>query len=450
MPVKQLTGMRAFGIAWFGQVISLLGTSMTAFGLTIWAFEQTRAATALALVAFFYLLPMLLISPVAGALVDRFDRKRMMMASDLASGLTTSAILVLYALGELRIWHLYIAASVAGTFQAIQWPAFSAAITTLVPKQHYGRANGLIALAEVGPGILAPLLAGALLGVIGLAGVMTIDVITFLFAVGSLFFIHIPAPASTAAGEQSKGSLWQESLYGFRYILANRALYGLLGVFILANFIDSIAITLIAPLVLARTGNNELVFGAVNSIGAAGGVAGGLVMAAWGGPKPRIHGVLLGWALVGLFGTALMGFGRGLLVWAVACFLSAFFTPIINGSDQAIWQAKVEPDVQGRVFSIRRLVYWSIAPLGTLLAGPLADRVMEPAMQPGAPLTTLFAPLVGSGPGAGMALIFIFTGVATTIAALLGYAFRSVRQVEVILPDHGQEVAVKERSLFGF
>src|SRR4030042_2435818 len=108
MPVKQLTGVRAFGIAWFGQVISLLGTSMTAFGLTIWAFEQTRAATALALVAFFYLVPMLLISPVAGALVDRFDRKRMMMASDLASGLTTSAILVLYGLGGLRMRRLYI------------------------------------------------------------------------------------------------------------------------------------------------------------------------------------------------------------------------------------------------------------------------------------------------------------------------------------------------------
>ena len=119
MPVKQLTGVRAFGIAWFGQVISLLGTSMTAFGLTIWAYEQTQSATTLALVAFFYLVPMLVISPVAGALVDRFDRKRMIMASDLASGLTTSAILALYTLGDLHIWHLYIAATVAGSFQSI-------------------------------------------------------------------------------------------------------------------------------------------------------------------------------------------------------------------------------------------------------------------------------------------------------------------------------------------
>ena len=447
MPVKQLTGVRAFGIAWFGQVISLLGTSMTAFGLTIWAYEQTRSATTLALVAFFYLVPMLVISPVAGALVDRFDRKRMMMASDLASGLTTSAILVLYTLGELQIWHLYLAATVAGAFQSIQWPAFSAAITTLIPKEHYGRANGLVALAEVGPGVLAPLLAGALLGVIGLDGIMMIDVITFLFAIGSLFFIYIPPPVSTAAGEQGKGSLWQESLFGFRYILGKRPLYGLLGLFIL-NFIDSIAITLLAPLILARTGQDELVFGAVNSIGAVGGVVGGLVMLAWGGPKPRIHGVLLGWALVGLLGTALMGLGTGLLVWGFATFLSAFFTPIINGSDLAIWQAKVEPDIQGRVFSIQRLVYWSTAPLGTLLAGPLADRIMEPAMQSGGTLAVLFSPLVGSVPGSGMSLIFIFTGIATTITALLGYAFRSIRQVESILPDHGQKIPESEQSLF--
>ena len=222
---------------------------MTAFGLTIWAYEQTQSATTLALVAFFYLVPMLVISPVTGALVDRFDRKYMMMASDLASGLTTIAILALYMLGELQIWHLYIAAMVAGTFQSIQWPAFSAAITTLVPKEHYGRANGLVSLAQVGPGVLAPLLAGALLGVIGLDGIMMIDVITFLFAIGSLFFINIPPPVSTAAGELGKGSLWRESLFGFRYILGKRPLYGLLGLFILVNFIDSIAITLVAPLV---------------------------------------------------------------------------------------------------------------------------------------------------------------------------------------------------------
>jgi DHA3 family macrolide efflux protein-like MFS transporter len=442
--------MRAFVIAWLGQVVSLLGTSMSTFGLTIWAYERTGAATTLALVAFFYLTPMLAISPIAGALVDRFDRKLMMAVSDLASGSATTAILILYTLGGLQIWHLYIAAAVAGTFQAVQWPAFSAAITTMLPKSQYGRANGLVALAEVGPGVFAPLLAGALLGVIGLGGIMTIDVVTFVAAVTALFFIHIPGPMATAAGAESKGSLWRESAYGFRYILGRRALYGLLLVFLTANFIDGIALTLIAPMVLRRTGSNELIFGTVSSIGAAGGIAGGLAMSAWGGPKRRIHGVLLGWALVGLLGTALMGLGRGLIGWGIASFLSAFFTPIINGCDQAIWQAKVEPDVQGRVFSVRRLVYWSTAPLGTLLAGPLADRIMEPAMQVGKPLAQAFTPLVGSGPGVGMALIFILTGAATAAIGIGGYAFRAVREVETILPDHGQETAEPEGFQLGF
>lgn len=449
MSVKQLTGVRAFGIAWFGQVISLLGTSMTAFGLTIWAYQRTQSATALALVAFFYLLPMLVVSPLAGALVDRFDRKRMMMTSDLASGLVTISILVLYTLGALQIWHLFLAATVVGVFQSLQGPAFSAAITTLIPKEHYGRANGLVALAEVGPGVLAPLLAGAMLGVIGLNGIMLIDLSTFLVAIGSLLFIKIPPPLNTATGVSSKGSLWQESLFGFRYILGKRPLYRLLGLFILANFIDSIAITLVAPMILARSGQNALTFGAVNSIGAIGGVIGGLVMLVWGGPKPRIHGVLLGWALVGLLGTALMGMGTGILIWGLATFLSAFFTPIINGSDRSIWQAKVEPDIQGRVFSIQRLVYWSTAPLGTLLAGPLADRLMEPAMQTNATMLYLFSSIVGSGPGSGMALIFVFTGIAITLTGLLGYAFHSIRQVETILPDHGQEVLQDSHSPWG-
>jgi len=214
---------------------------------------------------------------------------------------------------------------------------------------------------------------------------------------------------------------------------------GLQVIFMAGNFIDGIAFTLIAPLVLLRTGNNELVYGAVNSIGATGGIVGGLVMSIWGGPKRKIHTVLVGWALVGLFGTVFMGLGRGLAVWAIASFLSAFLTPVINASYQAIWQSKVATDVQRRVFSVRRLIAWSTSPLAILVAGPLADNIMEPAMQEGKTLAGMFAPLVGVGPGTGIALIFIFTGIVTTFIGLAGYFFHSVREAEVLLPDHDQE-----------
>jgi MFS family permease len=429
-------GMRAFVIIWIGQVVSLLGTSMTNFGLTIWAYEETGQATALALIVFFFGLPMVVLSPVAGAIVDRSNRRLMMMVSDLAAGLTTIVQLVLFATGNLEIWHLYVTALIAGTFQTFQWPAFSAAITMMLPKEQYGRANGMLELANSASGIFAPLLAGALLAIIGLTGLFIIDIFTFAFAIGALLFVQIPQPERSEAGRVGAGNLWTESGYGFRHILRRPSLLGLQLVFTVGNFFSMLGFVLLPALILARTGNNELVLGSVQSAGAVGGVVGGLAMSTWGGPKRKTHGVLGGWILTSLFGEVLMGLGQTLPVWLVASFCLAFFAPVINASNQTIWQAKVEPDVQGRVFSVRRLIAWLVMPLATLLAGPLADQVFEPAMQEGGWLADNFGWLVGTGSGAGMGLILVFAGFGATLAGLGGYAVRAVRDVEVILPDH--------------
>jgi DHA3 family macrolide efflux protein-like MFS transporter len=429
-------GMRAFWIIWAGQVISLLGTSMTNFGLTIWAYEKTGEATALALIGFFFVTPMVILSPTAGAIVDRSNRKLMMMLSDLAAGLTTIVQLVLLATGNLEIWHLYITAAVAGTFQTFQWPAFSAAMTLMLPKEQYGRANGLMQLALAAPGVFAPLLAGALLSVIGLTGIMTIDVITFVFAIGALLFVFIPQPERSEVGRKAQGALWQESFYGFRHILRRPSLLGLQLVFMVGNLFATLGFTLMAPMILARTGSNELIFASVNSAGAIGGVAGGLAMSAWGGPKRRVLGVIGGWLLFGLLGESLLGLGQSLPIWLIAGFAGAFFGPIIDASNQAIWQAKVEPDVQGRVFGVRLMIAWAISPLARLIAGPLADKVFEPAMQQGGGLAGTFGWLVGTGAGAGMSLILVLCGVGVALVAVVGYAVRVVRNAEDILPDY--------------
>ncbi len=428
--------MFGFTIVWIGQIVSLLGTSMTTFALTIWAYEITGTATALALVGFFFVTPMLVFSPLAGAIVDRQDRKLMMMLSDLASGVTTIAVLILFQAGLLQIWHLYIAAAIQGTFQTFQWPAYSAAISVMIPKEQYGRANGMLSLAESGSNIFAPLLAGALLGIIGLAGILTIDIVTFVFAIGALLLVHIPQPKITAEGRASQGSIWTEAAYGFRYIVKRPSLLGLQTVFMLGNFFFSIPFAILAAMILASTSNNEIIFGSVSSAGAIGAVVGGLIMSAWGGPKRLIHGVLAGWAISSLVGVVLMGLGNSLPVWAIASFCGAFFIPIINGSNQAIWQAKVAPDLQGRVFSIRRLIAWFVNPAAMLIAGPLADRVFEPAMQTNSGLSQMFSGLVGTGPGAGMSLIFIFSGLMAMMVGIGGYFIPMIRNVETILPDH--------------
>lgn len=434
-PIKP-TGMRAFMVVWVGQAISLLGTGMTNFALTIWAYETTGKATALALVGFFFVTPMLLVSPIAGALVDRSNRKVMMMVSDLGAGLATVIVFLLHNAGVLQVWHLYIAALIAGTTQTFQWPAYSAAITVMVPKEHYGRVSGLTQLADSASGIFAPILAGALLGVIGLRGILLIDIVTFVFAVGALLVVYIPQPARTEEGKAGEGNLWQESVFGFRYIFERPSLLGLQLVFLFGNFFATLGFTVVAPMILARTGNSEISLGSVQSAGAVGGVVGALLMSAWGGPKKRVHGVLGGWAFAGLFGLALMGLGRAVPIWAAASFLEALVIPVLNGSNQAIWQAKVAPDVQGRVFSIRRVIAWMVNPLATLVAGPLADVVMEPSMQSQGVVYNLFQTIVGSGPGAGMSVMIFLAGLLAAAVGLSGYAFKAVREAENLLPDH--------------
>ncbi|MCE7984181.1 MAG: MFS transporter [Caldilinea sp. CFX5] len=428
--------MRGFTVIWLGQLISLLGTGMTRFALTIWAYQETGSATALALVAFFSFGPVVLLSPVAGALVDRWNRKLVVMISDLAAGTTTILLLLLYATGNLQIWHLYVMGALAGAFESFQFPAFSAAMTMMLSKEQYGRANGMMAVAEAASGIAAPLLAGILLTLIGIGGVMTIDVITFVLAVLAVLVTHIPQPATTAVGAAAQGSLWQESLFGFRYIWARPSLLGMQMIFFLSNFFGGYSWVLLAPLILARTANNELLLGTVQSALGIGGLLGGIALSLWGGPRRKVHGVLMGMVLSSLLGSFVLGIGQSVPVWLVGAFFAMFFIPVLNGSNQAIWQAKVAPDVQGRVFATRRLIAQITAPLAMLTAGPLADRLFEPAMQAGSRWADLCGWLVGVGPGAGMGLLFVITSLTGAFAALLGYTIPAVREIETILPDY--------------
>jgi DHA3 family macrolide efflux protein-like MFS transporter len=435
------TGMRAFTIVWIGQLVSLLGTAMAGFALVYWAYITTGTATALALVGFFGFAPTILVSPFAGALVDRWNRKLMMMLSDLAAISSTVVVLLLYSTGNLQIWHLYITGAFASVFGAFQFPAYSAAITTMVSKKQYGRASGMLSTAQFASGIFAPILAAALIITpIGIGGILTIDILTFLAAIGALLIVHIPQPVVTEEGLKSRGSLWKESAYGFRYIFKRPSLLGLQLVFFSINLAAVFGNTVLTPMILARTGNDAAVLGTVQSITGIGGVAGAVVLSIWGGPKRRVHGVLAGMGF-GMCGMILMGLGRDLCVWSLAAFIDLFFIPIINGSNQAIWQSKVAPDVQGRVFATRALIAQISAPLAMLMSGPLADNYFEPAMMAGGSLEPVFSSLVGTGPGAGMALMFVIAGLCGVLIGFGGYTFKAVRNVEDIIPDQDTNIA---------
>jgi MFS family permease len=433
-----LTGMRAFSVIWVGQFLSLLGTGMTRFAITLWAWELTGSATALALAAFFSFAPTIIATPIAGALVDRWhkQRKLVMMISDVTAGLSTIALLLLSSAGTLEIWHIYAAGAFAAVFGSFQWPAYTAAITTMVDKRNYGRTNGMLSLAESASGIFAPIFGVLLYATIKLNGVLLLDVVTFLFAVGTLAVVHIPVPQDAAASTEGKGSLLTEALYGFRYIAARPSLLGLQLVFFFCNTIGTFAFVLIAPMILSRTGNNESILSIGTAMSGVGSIIGGLMMSAWGGPKKRVYGVLFGWLFSGLFGIVVLGIGRSLPIWILGALAQALAISPVNASNQAIWQSKVPPELQGRVFSARMLIAQISTPVSTLIAGPLADYVFEPAMMEGGSLAGTFGWLVGKGPGAGMGLMFVIAGLLVSLVAVVGYLTPAIRNVETIIPDH--------------
>ena len=359
-----------------------------------------------------------------------------MIASDLGAGLSTVALLILYSTGGLEIWHLCAAGFFASAFESFQFPAYSAAITTMVEKKHYTRANAMLGMVGSASLIISPALAGALLPFLGINGVMGIDIVTFLFAIGTLLFVLIPNPVETAAGRASRGGLLRESVFGFRYIVSNPSLLGLLLIFFGINLTVTLAMILFAPMILARTANNTVILGTTMMMFGVGGVVGGLAIAAWGGFKRRIHGVLLGLILASLLGQVVIGVGQGIWMWGAGAFLMMFFLPLVNGSSQGIWQAKVPPDIQGKVFATRRLIAQISAPVAMIMGGRLADVVFEPAMASGGAFARLFQPLVGSGPGSGMALMFMFAGMLGAVVAFTGYLVPAIRRVEDLLPDH--------------
>jgi DHA3 family macrolide efflux protein-like MFS transporter len=193
----------------------------------------------------------------------------------------------------------------------------------------------------------------------------------------------------------------------------------------------------VAPMVLLRTGNDGASLGYVLSAGAIGGVVGGVMMGAWGGFKRRVHGVLVGWIICSIF-FALVGVGTWIPLWAAGLALCSLFGPVVDGSNQAIWQSKVAPDLQGRVFSARRLIAWITNPISPLIAGLAGDYWLEPAMRSATSLSSLFGSIIPPGPGAGMGLLIFFTSLGGILAGLVGYMVHHIRDVETVLPDHDE------------
>ena len=426
--------MQTFLIIWLGLFASILGSGMTNFAITIWAWELTGQATPLSLIVVATQIPKLLISPFAGVWVDRFNRKYLMLLGDLAAGLSTIALLLLLLNDQLQIWHLYVSGAVSGLFGRIQGLANSAAVSLLVPEKHYARASAFDSIKLSSSYIVTPAAAGLVYAAAGLNGVFFVDLMTFGVAIATLSLVTIPQPPqpNSALNPPSSDKALPSLLFGVRYLWQSASLKVLLGFFIVNSFIDSICFSNLFPMAFSRTSADSSVLGSMFAFFGLGGLLGGVTLGIWGGPKRRIHGVLIGNTIwkAALIGLALAG--SSVMTFIITGLIGGFCSPFPGSCGQAIWRTKVEPGVQGRVFATRYLIIDLVGTSGAAIAGPLADYVFEPAMQPGGPLAHLFGDIFGVGIGAGMALqkaLFASLGV---LIALGGYRVRRLRQVEVI------------------
>jgi DHA3 family macrolide efflux protein-like MFS transporter len=355
------------------QALSLFGSALVQFALVWWLTQTTGSATVLALASLAAMLPNVLLAPVAGVLVDRWPRRRVMMVADALVALATVALAVLFYLGAVQIWHVYLALLIRAAAGTFQYPAMQASTSLMVPKEQLARVAGFNQTLHGAMNIAAPPIGALLLGLLPMQGVLAVDVVTAALAIGTLFFLTIPQPAPAAAGA-AKPSLWGEMRAGLDYLLAWPGMLALLLMATVINFLLSPAGALMPILVTKHFGGGVGHLATLESTFGVATVVGGLALGMWGGFRRRMHTALGGLLGIGI-GFALMGFAPANAFWfaVAAASLAAFMLPITNGPIMAVMQAAVAPEMQGRVFSLDNAVSTAMAPLGLLIAGPVAD-----------------------------------------------------------------------------
>jgi DHA3 family macrolide efflux protein-like MFS transporter len=367
-----------FFTIWGGQAISLFGSRLVQFALIWWLTQETGSATVLAIASLIGLLPTVLLGPFAGALIDRWKRRQVILVVDTAIALATLLLAYLFAIDAVGVSTIYILLLVRGIGESFHWPAMSAATSLMVPHEQLTRVQGLNQMLQGGLNIVAAPLGAVLLGILPMQGIMLIDVVTAVFAILPLLVILIPEVRQEAEKSSSEkaATFWEDFRSGLKYVRSWPGLLMLMALAMVINFLMAPAGTLMPLLVADYFNGGPLQLGWIESALGFGMIAGGLALGAWGGFKKRILTTMLG--LLGLgIGFSLIGFVPANLFWlAVAStFFAASMIPIVNGPVHAILQSAVEADMQGRVFTLVGSLGSAMAPLGLIIAGPVADAI---------------------------------------------------------------------------
>lgn len=421
------------------QTFSMIGSRMTSIGVGIWVFAETGRISPLLLTSFFNELPGMLAGSLAGVIVDRWDRRRIMILADAGQAIGSLLLMVSFLSGHFEVWHLYTVAFLQGIFSTFQSPAERAATTMLVPEAQREHANAIKETSFPLAGIIAPVLTGLLYTIVGIAGIILIDLATFLMAVTVLLFIHIPQPAKTEAGLSALGGFWKEAFGAFRYITSRRALFVFMLYMAFINFMLNGPLDLTLPYLILLT-RSEKAAGSIIGVTSLGAFVGASLIAVWGGTRPRINTSIAGLIVAGVM-FLFFGILRTPVSIGIVLFLLFMTLPIMQTMYMSILQVKSPPDLQGRIFALNDQLGFIGSTASFALTGYLVDHVINPSV--GTKAWVVFQPLVGQAAGAGIGLVEVVTGVVILLVTVAVYSSVPIRELEIRLPDH--EMADAER-----
>lgn len=414
-----------FASVWLGQTASQLGSGMTGFALGVWVYQASGSVTQFALVLLSNTLPAVLSAPWAGALSDRFNRRKVMLASDTLAGASTAALMLLFTLGHLDLWHIYLANACNALARSCQWPAYAAAVPQLVPVEKLARANGLLQLSQGISQLSAPLLGGLMIAAFPIASVFLVDLCTFAIAVVTLAVVRFPdVPRSGDA----RGEPWHRgSGEAWRALRAHRGLLALTGLIVLGNFTAGSVEVLVTPLVLSFASPAAL--GVLMTVGGVGMICGSLGLGLWGGTRRLVLPLLLSEAVAG--GAMILAGARpDFVILALAALLFFGAMPVGTGCHHSLLQRDLPPHLHGRSFALLNAAASAALLLGYLGAGPLADHFFEPMMAQGGALASSIGAVIGAGKGRGIGLLFILMGTVSLLAAAIIATLPAVRRVD--------------------
>ncbi len=415
-------------IFWLSQALSQLGSSMTGFALILWVYARRGTAMTVSLMTFFNYIPYIIVSLFAGAFVDRHSKKKIMLVSDSVAAGCSAVMFFLSVRNGLQIWNIYLVNFVIGFMNAFQGPASSVAIGKVVPKEKLEQVSGMNSFSGNLVAVLSPVLAAALFGFGGLKLILTLDLMSFLFAFLVLLFV-LKIPEDIPDRTERKPIL-AGCREGLHYLKHNRGIFIIIITMALLNFFSRLTYeNILSPMILSRSGNDSVTLGIVNAVMGIGGIVGGIIVSTGKVKAGSAKMIYISAMLSFLLGDITMGLGRNTVLWSLAGLAASLPIPFINAGQMVLLYQRVPEEIQGRIFAVRNAIQFSSIPLGILLGGLLADYCFEPFMLTENPVTLFLRMLVGEGAGSGMAVMFLCTGILGALFSLYFYCQKDIREL---------------------